>query len=35
MLLAVGSLTVMGAALGGLLGIAARLLAVEEDPLEV
>ena len=35
MLIAVGSLTVIGVALGGLLGIAARLLAVEEDPLEV
>lgn len=35
MLLAVGSLTVMGAALGGLLGIAAKLLHVEEDPLEL
>ncbi len=34
MFLAVGSLTVMGVTLGGLLGIAARLLAVEEDPLE-
>ncbi len=34
MLVAVGSLTVMGVALGGLLGIAARLLAVEENPLE-
>lgn len=34
MWIAVGSLTVMGVALGGLLGIAARLLAVEEDPLE-
>ncbi|MEO5335694.1 MAG: RnfABCDGE type electron transport complex subunit B [Magnetospirillum sp. WYHS-4] len=35
MLLAVGSLAVMGVTLGGLLGIAARLLHVEEDPLEV
>lgn len=35
MLIAVGSLTVMGIALGGVLGLAARLLAVEEDPLEV
>ena len=34
MLLAVGSLTVMGVALGGLLGAAARFLAVEENPLE-
>lgn len=34
MLIAVGSLTAMGVALGGLLGVAARLLAVEEDPLE-
>ena len=31
---AVGSLTAMGVALGGLLGVAARLLAVEENPLE-
>lgn len=35
MLIAVGSLTVMGVALGGILGVAARLLHVEEDPLEV
>jgi electron transport complex protein RnfB len=34
MLLAVSSLTVMGAALGGILGVAARYLAVEENPLE-
>jgi len=34
MLLAVGSLTAMGVALGGLLGAAARFLAVEENPLE-
>ncbi len=34
MLLAVGSLTVMGVALGGMLGAAARFLAVEENPLE-
>ena len=34
MLIAVGSLTIIGVALGGLLGVAARLLAVEEDPLE-
>ena len=34
MLIAVGSLTVMGLALGGLLGAAARYLAVEEDPIE-
>ncbi|MGE5503400.1 MAG: RnfABCDGE type electron transport complex subunit B [Actinomycetota bacterium] len=34
MLIDVGSLTVMGAALGGLLGLAAKLLAVEENPLE-
>ncbi len=34
MLIDVGSLTAMGAALGGLLGVAARFLAVEEDPLE-
>lgn len=30
----VGSLTIMGVALGGLLGTAARFLAVQEDPLE-
>jgi electron transport complex protein RnfB len=35
MLLAVGSLTVMGVTLGGLLGIAAYFLHVEEDPLEL
>lgn len=34
MLIAVGSLTVMGIALGGILGTAARFLAVEENPLE-
>ncbi|MBC7907159.1 MAG: RnfABCDGE type electron transport complex subunit B [Rhodospirillaceae bacterium] len=34
MLIAVGSLAAMGIALGGLLGIAARYLHVEEDPLE-
>lgn len=34
MLLDVGSLTLMGVTLGGLLGVAARYLAVEEDPLE-
>ncbi|MEN6587643.1 MAG: RnfABCDGE type electron transport complex subunit B [Sulfuricella sp.] len=34
MLIAVGSLTVMGIALGGILGAAARFLAVEENPLE-
>lgn len=34
MLTAVGSLTAMGLALGGLLGIAARYLAVEDDPVE-
>jgi electron transport complex protein RnfB len=34
MLLAVGSLAVMGATLGSILGIAARYLAVESDPLE-
>jgi electron transport complex protein RnfB len=30
----IGSLTVMGVALGGMLGAAARFLKVEEDPLE-
>lgn len=30
----VGSLTLMGATLGGLLGVSARFLAVAEDPLE-
>lgn len=35
MLLAITSLTVMGLGLGGILGVASRLLAVEEDPLEV
>ena len=34
MLISVGSLTVMGVALGGLLGAASRYLAVEEDPIE-
>jgi electron transport complex protein RnfB len=34
MLTAVGSLTVMGITLGGLLGVAARYLAVEENPIE-
>lgn len=34
MLIDVGSLTIMGVALGGLLGTAARYLAVREDPLE-
>ena len=34
MLIAVISLTVMGVVLGGLLGAAARYLAVEENPLE-
>lgn len=34
MLIAVGSLTIMGVALGGILGAAARFLAVEENPLE-
>jgi Na+-translocating ferredoxin:NAD+ oxidoreductase subunit B len=34
MLIDVGSLTIMGVALGGLLGTAARFLAVEENPLE-
>jgi Na+-translocating ferredoxin:NAD+ oxidoreductase subunit B len=31
----VGSLTLIGASLGGLLGLAAKLMAVEEDPVEV
>ena len=35
MLSAVSSLTVMGATLGGVLGLAARYLAVEENPLEL
>lgn len=35
MFIAIGSLTIMGVAMGGILGIAARLLAVEEDPLEL
>ena len=34
MLLAIGSLAVMGATLGTVLGVAARYLAVESDPLE-
>lgn len=34
MLIAIGSLTVMGLALGALLGTAARYLAVEENPIE-
>lgn len=34
MLMAIGSLTVMGVALGTILGAAARHFAVEEDPLE-
>ena len=34
MLIAIGSLTIMGIILGGLLGAAARFLAVEENPLE-
>lgn len=34
MIIDVGSLAVMGATLGTLLGVAARYLAVEEDPLE-
>lgn len=34
MLMDVGSLTVMGVALGGILGAAARFLAVEENPIE-
>ena len=34
MLVAIGSLTIMGLVLGGLLGAAARFLAVEENPLE-
>ncbi len=34
MLLAVGSLAVMGATLGTVLGVAARYLAVQADPLE-
>lgn len=35
MLIAIGSLTAIGLGLGGMLGVAARLLAVEEDPLEL
>lgn len=34
MLISVGSLTVMGVVLGGMLGAAAKFLAVEENPLE-
>jgi electron transport complex protein RnfB len=34
MLIAIGSLAFMGLALGGLLGTAARYLAVEENPIE-
>lgn len=34
MLIAIGSLTAMGLILGGLLGVAARFLAVKENPLE-
>jgi electron transport complex protein RnfB len=34
MLIAVGSLAIMGLALGGLLGTAARYLAVEDNPIE-
>lgn len=34
MLIAIGSLTAMGVALGGLLGAAAHFLAVDEDPIE-
>lgn len=34
LILAIGSLTVMGATLGTVLGVAARYLAVEENPLE-
>jgi Na+-translocating ferredoxin:NAD+ oxidoreductase subunit B len=34
MLLAIGSLTVMGIGLGGILGAAARYLAVEGNPIE-
>ena len=34
MLVSVGSLTAMGVVLGGLLGAAAKFLAVEENPLE-
>ncbi len=35
MILAVGSLAAMGTALGALLGIASRYLAVEENPIEL
>ena len=34
MILAIGSLTAMGAALGTVLGVAARYFAVEGNPLE-
>lgn len=34
MWIAIGSLTIMGIVLGGLLGVAARFLYVEENPLE-
>ncbi|HRP96332.1 MAG TPA: RnfABCDGE type electron transport complex subunit B [Rhodocyclaceae bacterium] len=34
MLTAIASLTAMGLALGGVLGVAARFLAIEDDPLE-
>ena len=34
MLIAAGSLALMGLALGGLLGTAARYLAVEDNPIE-
>lgn len=34
MLIAVGTLALMGLALGGILGTAARYLAVEEDPIQ-
>ena len=34
MIIDVGSLTVIGVTLGGLLGVAAKLLHVEEDPIE-
>lgn len=34
MLISVGSLTAMGVVLGGMLGAAAKFLAVEENPLE-
>ena len=34
MWIAIGSLTMMGVVLGGLLGVAARFLAIKENPLE-